>query len=216
MVFGRKRRPQFDAAAFESVLHGVKTVYREKVRPLEEQYLVREFHYPLLTNDDFDAKPNVLLIGSYSTGKTSFIKYLLEKEFTGMHIGPEPTTDGFQAIMYGKEDRSIPGHTLVASPSSPFAGLAQFGNAFLQRFNGTEVPSEFARCCTLIDTPGVLAGKKQTERSYSYEDVVKWFAPRADMILIMFDANKVLPLMSPIPLRWVGGYTHAGPRHYRI
>ena len=49
MVFGRRKRPQFNAAAFESVLSGVKTVYREKVRPLEEQYLVKEFHYPLLT-----------------------------------------------------------------------------------------------------------------------------------------------------------------------
>ena len=44
----------------------------------------------------------------------------------------------------------------------------------------------------LNDTPGILAGKKQTQdRSYSYEEVVKWFAPRCDIILIMFDANKV-------------------------
>ena len=38
----------------------------------------------------------MLLIGAYSTGKTSFIRYLLESDFVGMHIGPEPTTDGFQ------------------------------------------------------------------------------------------------------------------------
>jgi EH domain-containing protein 1 len=157
MVFGRRRRPQFDAGAFDSIVSGVKTIYREKVRPLEEQYLMKDFHFPLLTDDDFDAKPMVLLIGSYSTGKTSFIRYLLEQEFPGMHIGPEPTTDGFQAIFYGAEARTLPGNALVTSPSTPFKGLAQFGNGFLQRFGGCEVPSSFAKCCTLVDTPGTAA-----------------------------------------------------------
>ena len=64
MVFGRKRRPQFDAGAFDSIVAGLKAIYREKVRPIEEQFLVKDFHYPLLTDDDFDAKPQVLLIGS--------------------------------------------------------------------------------------------------------------------------------------------------------
>jgi len=47
---------------------------------------------------DFDAKPMILLVGQYSTGKTTFIKYLLEQEFPGMRIGPEPTTDCFIII----------------------------------------------------------------------------------------------------------------------
>jgi len=101
---GRRRRPQFSAGAFDSIVGGVKELYREKVRPIEEQYMVSEFFYPLLTDADFDAKPLVLLVGSYSTGKTSFIRYLLDQDFPGMHIGPEPTTDGFQAILYGTEE----------------------------------------------------------------------------------------------------------------
>ena len=40
----------------------------------------------------------ILLVGQYSTGKTTFIKYLLEQEFPGMRIGPEPTTDCFIII----------------------------------------------------------------------------------------------------------------------
>ena len=49
--------------------------------------MVKEFHYPLLTDEDFDAKPMVLLIGSYSTGKTSFIRYLLEQVLRAQHTG---------------------------------------------------------------------------------------------------------------------------------
>ena len=53
---------------------------------------------------DFDAKPMVLLVGQYSVGKTTFIRYLLEQDFPGIRIGPEPTTDRFIAIMHGEEE----------------------------------------------------------------------------------------------------------------
>ena len=63
-----------------------------------------DFHSPPLDEADFDAKPMILLVGQYSTGKTTFIKYLLEQEFPGMRIGPEPTTDCF--IIITKVSRS--------------------------------------------------------------------------------------------------------------
>ena len=37
----------------------------------------------------------MLLVGQYSVGKTSFIRYLLGRDFPGQRIGPEPTTDRF-------------------------------------------------------------------------------------------------------------------------
>jgi septin family protein len=62
----------------------------------------RYFH--IADDPDFDAKPMILLVGQYSTGKTTFIRYLLEEDFPGMRIGPEPTTDRFIAIMFGEEE----------------------------------------------------------------------------------------------------------------
>lgn len=55
----------------------------------------------------------VLLLGQYSVGKTSFIRSLLQRDFPGQRVGPEPTTDRFMAVMYGNEERLVPGHALA-------------------------------------------------------------------------------------------------------
>ena len=80
-----------------------------------------------LSHADFHGKPQVMLLGQYSTGKTSFIEYLLGTKFPGMRVGPEPTTDRFVAVIHGEEDRVIPGNALVVSPEVPYRGLDRFG-----------------------------------------------------------------------------------------
>lgn len=63
----------------------------------------------------------------------SIFRYLLEQDFPGMRIGPEPTTDSFIAVMYGDSEGNIPGNALVVDPKKPFRKLSRFGNAFLNR-----------------------------------------------------------------------------------
>ena len=177
----------------DKVFVGLRQLYLNKVKPLEEASWYSFFH-PGATLDasDFDAKPIVLLLGQYSVGKTSFIRSLLGRDFTGMRIGPEPTTDQFMSVMHGTDERLIPGHALCMRKDSPFHGLADFGNNFLSRFAGTTSTSPLLANITLIDTPGVLSGRKQRDgRDYDYMAVVEWFASRADMIIFMFDAHKL-------------------------
>jgi signal recognition particle receptor subunit beta len=38
---------------------------------------------------DFEAKPTVLFLGQYSTGKTTFIEYLLEQKVRSL-VAPSP------------------------------------------------------------------------------------------------------------------------------
>lgn len=57
-----------------TVTEGLKTLYREKLLPLEKQYSFSDFHSPGLEDADFDNKPMVLVVGQYSTGKTTFIR----------------------------------------------------------------------------------------------------------------------------------------------
>ena len=105
----------------------------------------------------------------------------------------EPTTDKFSAIVHGEDERVIPGNALTVSPGSPFSGLESFGNDFLMRFEGSQVSDcELLKNLTLIDSPGVLSGEKQTlGRSYNYAKVVEWFAERSDMIVLLFDGKRV-------------------------
>ncbi len=54
-------------------------------------------------------------------GKTTFIKYLLGgRDYPGINIGPEPTTDRFVVVEHGLEERRTPGNTLVVQPSKPY------------------------------------------------------------------------------------------------
>lgn len=59
---------------------------------------------------------------------------MLDKAYPGEHIGVEPTTDRFVAVMHGAEERVIPGNAAAVNQELPFRGLNRFGQAFLSRF----------------------------------------------------------------------------------
>lgn len=98
----------------------LKKIYKNKLLPLEEHYNFHDFHSPKLEDPDFDAKPMILLVGQYSTGKTTFIRHLLERDFPGIRIGPEPTTgereeEGDFSFYESESSQSLVDHWLAAS-----------------------------------------------------------------------------------------------------
>ncbi|KAF9112384.1 hypothetical protein BGX27_003460 [Mortierella sp. AM989] len=177
---------------FDRVIDDLQDVYSHKIRPLEKAYNYEHFSSSApLGNDDIAAKPMVLLIGQYSTGKTTFINSLLKKSYPSSHIGVEPTTDRFVAVMDNPTERIIPGNAAAVSSALPFKGLDKFGQAFLSRFQVSQTPSPVLQNFTIVDTPGILSGDKQRDRGYDYTSVIEWFAERADLVLLLFDSHKL-------------------------
>ncbi|KAI1229591.1 EH domain-containing protein 2 [Lamprotornis superbus] len=112
-MFSWLRRQRPVAAPVPPVAEALRALYKAKVLPAEQFYAFGAFHSPALQDADFEAKPMVLVMGQYSSGKTSFIQYLLEQEIPGARVGPEPTTDSFVAVMHGQAEGIIPGNALV-------------------------------------------------------------------------------------------------------
>lgn len=54
---------------------------------------------------------------------------LIHRDFPGIRIGPEPTTDRFIAVMYDDKEGVVPGNALVVDPKKQFRPLSKYGNA---------------------------------------------------------------------------------------
>jgi len=208
--------------ASKKTITQLKNLYKKTIMPIEQKFGLYKFCLPTdgeIEDAELEAKPMVLLIGQYSTGKSTFVRHLVGGDFPGMHIGPEPTTDKFMTLVHGADydeddeeedeigtdnyDKSIDkvaaskgkilkGNFLTVTPELPFQGLASFGTGFLSNFIGSVSNYPLLKHVTLVDTPGVLSGEKQRiSRKYNFSKVTKWFADRSDLILLLFDAHKL-------------------------
>ncbi|CAE7460613.1 ERF1 [Symbiodinium microadriaticum] len=137
---------------FASVADGLQVLYKDRLLPVEKDFSFPHFFSPELTDADFSARPMVMLTGQYSTGKSTFIRHLLGRDYPGLRIGPEPTTDKFVAVCKGDMDQVIPGNALVVDKSMPFTQLSHFGNNFLTRFECAKLDSPVLNGMSLIDT----------------------------------------------------------------
>lgn len=141
--------------------------------------------------------PMVMLLGNHSSGKSSFINYLLNcKE---QETGVAPTDDGFTVITRGLTHSDQDGPSLMSDSNWAFSELKTSGPAFMNHFKlkqrilppSSLLPFEMM----LVDTPGMidtpLKGEqfRRDNRGYDFLKVVRWFAERSDAILLLFDPN---------------------------
>lgn len=56
------------------VTEELKNLYYKRLLPIEKYYAFHHYHSPSYEDADFDNKPMVLVMGQYSTGKTTFIR----------------------------------------------------------------------------------------------------------------------------------------------
>jgi len=174
------------------VLRQLWKVYSEVVLPIEKKVHFAHFAAPPVTPEEFEAKPQVLLVGQYSTGKTSMVQWLTGIDSRYFDVKPQPSTDKFMAVVHGDDEKLIKGNAAAVLPQLPYQGLSSLGNAFLANFQAVVQPAEILKDITLIDTPGVLSGSKhRIGRNYDYAAACAWMADRADLVLLTFDAHKL-------------------------
>jgi len=150
---------------------------------------------PLETNIKW--RPQVLVLGNYSSGKSTLIN-----DFLGADIqdtGQAPTDDSFTVITYDgtasaegpvrvTEERD--GKFLLNDPEYPFDSLKKHGQRFSSHFRLKKVNSPFLKNLAIIDTPGMLDSITERDRGYNYQDVIGDFAQIADLVLVLFDPHK--------------------------
>ncbi|KAG5468680.1 hypothetical protein CUR178_01515 [Leishmania enriettii] len=174
----------------ESTLQQLNQIYISRVEPVEGSYDYNVFRPTWFSESIKQKKPFVTFLGPFSSGKSSFINYLLQRDY--LLTGPQPVTDKFTVIMYGEELQQIPGRVLMADSRLPYRGLSQFGDAFAEFFSGVAAPHPILRSVSLIDTPGIVEAAGDIHaRRYNYTEVCRWFVEKSDLVFFLFDPTKL-------------------------
>ncbi len=141
-------------------------------------------------------RPMVLILGNYSSGKSTLINELLGG--TIQATGQAPTDDSFTVLTFDDQVAEGPvrvteereGQVLLNDPEYPFAGLKKHGQRFASHFRLKKINAPFLKNLALIDTPGMLDSMAERDRGYNYQQVIGDLAEIADLVLVLFDPHK--------------------------
>ncbi len=116
--------------------------------------------------------------------------------------GVAPTDDSFTIIVPGPSDVDRDGPTFIGDPELGFSSLKTFGPPLVHH-SKLKIRSNIAiKNFMIVDTPGMIdspmvrdpvTGTSKyavMDRGYDFEGVCRWYAERADVILLFFDPDK--------------------------
>ena len=143
-------------------------------------------------------KPVVLLLGNYSSGKSTLINEFLGSKI--QHSGQAPTDDCFTVITSMEDDEELAsdqevderdGKVLLYDPQYPFEILKKYGDRFASHFRLKKVRgASKLKNLAIIDTPGMLDSVTEKDRGYDYQEVIGDLAQLSDLVLVLFDPHK--------------------------
>jgi hypothetical protein len=163
----------------------VRNAYADTIDPVAERFAFSKRQ----SEGEINGPPIVLMLGNHSSGKSSFINFLLGEEI--QTTGLAPTDDGFTIITYGDNTADRDGPGLVNNPDQPYTELRHFGHDLVTHVRMKLRPIELLRNVILIDSPGMIdEAKAESGRGFDFPGVVQWFAERADVVLMFFDPDK--------------------------
>jgi hypothetical protein len=169
----------------DDIALAVRRLYRESVDPLDDKFVFERRP----GEGEISGSPTVLFLGNHSSGKSTFVNHLLGSPV--QKTGLAPTDDAFTVLAYGGAEEEREGQAVVSTPNLPYDGLRHFGSELLSHFRLKLRPLPLLRELNLVDSPGMIdAAKEGSGRGYDFAGVVRWFAERADVVLVFFDPEK--------------------------
>lgn len=172
-----------------SVVHDVearaRALYAGDLEPIASRF---EFEPPP-SESETSGLPMVLLLGNHSSGKSSFINFLVGEEL--QRTGIAPVDDGFTIITHGDAADDKDGQAVVTNPQLSWGDLERFGPQLVSHLRLRRRDQPSLDGIALVDSPGMIdAADASVDRGYDFAGVVRWFAERADVILFLFDPDK--------------------------
>ena len=152
---------------------------------------------PIAARFDFEPSPSgqtsgtplVLFLGNHSSGKSSFINHLTGEQL--QRTGIAPIDDGFTILAHGDKVEDRDGAAIVTDPDLPWGDLQKFGPQLTSHLRMRRLQNPKLQGIALVDSPGMIdSADAKIDRGYDFSAVVRWFAERADVILLLFDPDK--------------------------
>lgn len=134
--------------------------------------------------------PNVLLLGNHSSGKSTWINFLLGGDQI-QDTGVAPTDDGFTVITNSASPHDFMGPAAIRALPRDFSIVEKLGPNFMRRFKVKQRPRGLLRKINLIDSPGMIdAARGDIRRDYDFIEAVRRIAEISDLVLFFFDPDK--------------------------
>jgi len=172
----------------------------EKSLQNEIEEKVRHILFPLFNRYEVDFgyleatlkwKPIALILGNYSSGKSTLINEILGQDI--QRTGQAPTDDSFSVITApppADPAGEIQGATLVNNDKLPFGALKSYGESLFAHIRLKYVDSPLLENLAVIDSPGMMDSVTEKGRGYDFMGVVADLTKLADLVVLMFDPHK--------------------------
>lgn len=153
-----------DAAVQKEVMEKCAALH-SSIMPLNEK-----LRGPLAKHSDKGTSlPLVLLVGNHSSGKSSFVNFVMGRQV--QTAGVAPTDDCFTVIAPGPEDTDQDGPSLIGNPDMGFENLRQFGPTLIHHTQ-LKIRKDLASSnFMLVDSPGMIDSpvpSQEMDRGYDF------------------------------------------------
>lgn len=165
--------------ALADLRHEITAAFSDHVQKCADRY---QFELKEAISE-LRSKPLILLLGNYSTGKSTLVN-----EFLGGKIqetGQAPTDDAFTLITSEGNDEAAVGH----EGPGPLEILRRHDPNLVNHFRVKKIANPKLENLSIIDTPGMLDSADEG-RPYDYPMVIADLCAIADLIVFLFDPHK--------------------------